>query len=170
MGPSPLTALAVVAALSGCSSKGDSGGEQPGDTALATQLWEFIQAESGSWASPEGWEGTQPINYRAESAHETHTVVKANPHAAATLGGDIVEGAILVSWDYRDGELIQISGMKKIPDYAPDDGDWFWARWAPIGNVRDAGAIGWCQNCHQGGVDFAWTGWISSGEGEDTAR
>ena len=60
-------------------------------------------------------------------------------------------GTLIVKENYStDEELNAITVMAKVKQFAPDDGNWFWANYAPDGTVRVSGQVSGCIECHSG--------------------
>jgi len=60
-------------------------------------------------------------------------------------------GTLIVKENYStDEELNAITVMAKVKQFAPDDGNWFWANYAPDGTVKVSGQVSSCIECHAG--------------------
>ena len=140
----PLLALSL--ALGAC------GDAAPSDEELTTEAWEAIQGYA-SWGQVDPWIGIQPSG----RAHGAYVQNWFNDAAEANHGGTIPDGGIAVKENYEtaDGrEPIAIFVMYKVEGYDPDNGDWFYARYAPDGTVDVAGQdAGSCAGCHNDGAD-----------------
>lgn len=164
-----LAALMLVAAA--CSS-GDEAAEQPSaddaepaamaespDTTDAA-LWAHLQDEGyTSWALWPGkgelYEGVEPHGMLLT------TYVNALALDALTNGsGSMPGGAVIVKENYTpEGTLAAITVMKKVPGYAPEHADWFWAKYFPDGTAEVSGRVEMCQVCHsaQRSADYLFT-------------
>jgi len=78
--------------------------------------------------------------------------------AIRTKAASYPEGAIIVKENYSpDGQKLDaITGMKKIKDYDPEHGDWFWAKYGPDGKVLAAGKLAGCTACHADAEEQDW--------------
>lgn len=142
----------------------DSGG--PSDEALAAGLWAAMDGYT-SWNQISTWEGIQPSH---DGTHGAYVQIWADDDALAALeaGEPVPDGAILVKEGYSDvdgtptGTLTapRVTAMQKIEGYAPDDGDWFWARYfGDTGEIDSiAGQSSACTGCHSADpdADYVW--------------
>ena len=150
---------AVALGLASCSDKAsedDTGGDA--DAALAAELWSDMDGYASWWQDAE-WTGIQPSD---DGTHGDYVQIWFNTAVADTLGaaagGDMPDGAILVKEGYDDEAGATVAGltaMRKIAGYAPDGGDWFWAKFDPAtGEVLKAGEDDSCSGCHLAGQDY----------------
>ena len=70
--------------------------------------------------------------------------------AIVNKAGGYPDGAIIVKENYApDGkQLGAITVMKKTKGFDPKNGDWFWAKYAPDGQVLAEGKVAGCIACH----------------------
>jgi mono/diheme cytochrome c family protein len=120
------------------------------DATHAEEIWQQLQ-EAGyqeSWSTVPG----KGKLYAGQPPHGAllTTYLNAPALSAAELTpGELPEGAILVKENYNaDEELTAVTVMEKRPGYAPEYGDWFWARYAPDGMVQASGQVASCLACH----------------------
>ncbi|MDX1647253.1 MAG: cytochrome P460 family protein [Longimicrobiales bacterium] len=107
-----------------------------------------------SGGEPHGRLLTTYVNAAAGSAIES---------SAATMPED----AVIVKENFMpDSTLVAVTVMYKHQGYAPDAGDWFWAKYAPDGSVDAAGRVTSCQECHVDGNDYV----LTDDFGADTAE
>jgi hypothetical protein len=131
----------------------------PEDIATAQALWTEIEGHQDTWpqpASKHGWvEGSMPHGSTQQyyqngddNSADGYTLIKRN------YGGqdEAMLGAVTV--------------MKKIAGYAPDTGDWFYAKFLPDGTpdmtpdgTAMVGQVGGCTSCHAGadGDDYLFS-------------
>jgi hypothetical protein len=140
-------AFLLLPLLAACATAGDLGEERSADDLLADEIWAEI-ADWTSWELPAGWTDT-PVE---SATHNGYVVTYFNDTLAGwDTTGDAPEGSISVKEGYASAdstELNNVMVMKKIPDYAPDAGDWFWATYAPDGEVKSSGSPSACTGCH----------------------
>jgi hypothetical protein len=61
------------------------------------------------------------------------------------------EGSIIVKENYDiDENLMALTIMAKVPGFDPENGDWFWARYSPDGEILAEGSLMGCITCHAG--------------------
>lgn len=70
-------------------------------------------------------------------------------------------GSVIVkeNFDSEDrGSLNGITVMKRVEGYDPENGDWYWARYSPSGDLTHAGKVAFCSDCHfdAGNDDFVF--------------
>jgi hypothetical protein len=69
-------------------------------------------------------------------------------------GTELPGGAIVVKENFMpDSSLAAITVMHKVPGYAPEAGDWFWAKYLPDGTAEAAGRVAGCTGCHGANAD-----------------
>lgn len=60
-------------------------------------------------------------------------------------------GSLIVKESFdANKKLTSIVVMAKVDGYNPDHGDWFWASYAPDGQIRAEGKPQGCIDCHLG--------------------
>ena len=137
-----LGTLAMAVLVAGCESDGSSKREGPtamgppfggpADMGRASSLWSAMSGYR-SWATYPGKEGWQD----GKSPHGKYLKYYINSVAASNPGTP-GNGAIIVKENYMaraSGSLGAITVMQKIQGYDPEDGDWFWVKFDPKGNV-----------------------------------
>lgn len=146
--------LVVVVALVGCSPAADEPLLEPlGAEGITTEmLWERITAESDytNYAFWPGHEGERPGQSPHGVLHRIYvnrTLLEALPAAdkMAPAGSIIVKDSMDAS-----GNLLNVTVMAKIEGYSPENGDWYWAMYAPDGMARAGGTLQGCISCHEG--------------------
>lgn len=118
----------------------------------AERLWERITVEApyesyGGWPLEEGIQPGQAPHGPFHRIYVNRTLRDAVPIADRTAP----YGSIVVKHNLDAGqELVGYTVMAKVEGYAPDTGEWFWARYEPDGSVYAAGAVQSCISCHAG--------------------
>ncbi len=137
----------------------------PDDVKRAESLWKSSMDGYTSWDPYPGLAGWQP----GKSPHGKvlkyyiNSVAARNPEKPG-------RGSILVKENYgmEAGPLMAVTVMQKVRGYDPENGDWFWAKFAPNGDIMTnekgmklAGRVAkgmakGCIACHgnAGGGDF----------------
>ena len=63
--------------------------------------------------------------------------------------GTLSAGSIIVKENYMpDKKLAAVTVMYKVAGYNPEAADWFWAKYAPDGNIEAEGKATACISCH----------------------
>jgi hypothetical protein len=65
--------------------------------------------------------------------------------------GEAPDGAVAVKDAFADeagANIADITVMQKRAGYDPDNGDWFYAQYAPDGTPMASGAVAMCVGCH----------------------
>ena len=126
------------------------------DDDQASMLWAEISGYS-SWVQHEQWEGVVSSD---DGTHGAYVQIWFNEPVEQTVAGQgtdtMPDGAILVKEGYDDAAGTPVNGvtaMKKIPGFAPENGDWFWASYEPDGTVKSSGSVAFCIGCHAVGQD-----------------
>jgi len=136
------------------------------DVAYAESLWRSQLANYESWSPYPGYEGWQPGNspHGKVLRYYINDVAKRNSDRPGY-------GSIIVKENYsqeRQDALVAVTVMQKIKGYDPENGDWFWIKYGPNGEVLKnpkgmklagrvaKGANQGCIACHSnaGGGDF----------------
>jgi hypothetical protein len=89
----------------------------------------------------------------ADSFSEGAVLMKEN-HMPTGVDVGMMEQQAAV--DDFDGDLAAWTFMVKVPGYAPDSGDWFWAKINADGSLAAAGSPGGCVGCHSQVEDNDW--------------
>ncbi len=134
--------------------------DQPDTTARA--VWAHLQqadyAEQWSfWPDREPYyEGGEPHGMLLNTYlnHAAMEAVEGMGDAATTGMLELPAGAMVVKENYQpDSTLVATTVMYKAEGYAPDVGDWFWAKYGPEGGVQAAGHAQGCIDCHSQAAD-----------------
>lgn len=120
------------------------------------------QAQYRNWAS---LPGVPADGYPGNSPHGEKVKLYVNRTAAAGQD-EFRNGSILVkeNYDASGDNLMAITVMYRSESYAPEAGDWYWAKYEPDGrvsamnNMRVSGRVGMCIDCHRSaeGNDFVF--------------
>jgi hypothetical protein len=125
------------------------------DDASAALLWSLVTNTSDfeAWPFWPGYEGLQP----GQSPHGAFHEVYISPGLAVALPlGDRTApaGSVIVKENYTgEKQVAGFSVMAKVPGYAPETGDWFWAMYRPDGTPAASGKLKGCIDCHAGMKD-----------------
>ncbi|MFW5688095.1 MAG: cytochrome P460 family protein [Spirochaetota bacterium] len=122
------------------------------DEVSPDRLWDRITEEAPytSYAQWPGESGVQPGQAPHGPFHRI-LVNKVLLDAVPVSGAIAPHGSIIVKENLNAGqELTGYTVMAKVDGYAPEDGDWYWARYLPDGTVAAAGAVESCIVCHAG--------------------
>ena len=118
-------------------------------------LWERITSEA-DYNSYSFWpehENIQP----GQSPHGAYHKIFINKVLSRALPSKdriLPEGSIIVKENLTSQKSLDaITVMVKVKDYNPDNGDWFWAKYTPEGEVLAEGTPKGCVSCHQGMED-----------------
>lgn len=119
-------------------------------------LWSYITKDSPytKWPMYPGKEAF----YKGTMPHGAllTTYVTNNAHKAINdKTGILPNRTIVVKENYMpDKTLAAVTVMYKVPGYNPGDGDWFWAKYSPNGEIAEggmaAGKVPMCIACHSG--------------------
>jgi hypothetical protein len=118
-------------------------------------LWKRFTADSDyrtytSWPGYDGMRLGQAPHGPFHKIFINRTLAKALPLPAKTAP----EGSIVVKESYTTEKVMTgYTVMAKVKGFAPDSGDWFWAKYDPQGKVQAAGAAKGCIACHAGMKD-----------------
>jgi hypothetical protein len=152
----PILLFLGIIIITGCSGKPEP--ELPSltvDEISAERLWERISEESPykNYSFWPGHEGLLP----GQAPHGVYHKVYINRILNEQLpiaGLSAPEGSIIVKENFTvDEEPAAITVMVKVKDFAPDSGDWFWARYNPDGTAGPSGLVQSCLDCHSGVAD-----------------
>lgn len=120
------------------------------DEISGERLWQRITVDEDYktypfWPGHEGLQMGQSPHGRYNSVYVTPEVIAALPIESKTAP----YGTIIVKENYSaDKEFAMFTLMAKIEGYDPENGDWFWAKYDPEGNVLAEGQLQGCINCH----------------------
>jgi hypothetical protein len=126
------------------------------DSELAADLLTAIDGWE-TWTSAPGWDDVQPTPPR--SPHGSFVEIRANATALTDWegNGDLAADSIVVKalHSAADGSTPtgRVYAMWKVPGYAPETGDWFWAVYDD-GVASTTGAPAGCTGCHGTGADY----------------
>ncbi|MFT7678232.1 MAG: hypothetical protein ACI8QC_002218 [Planctomycetota bacterium] len=145
-----LAAALAFAAVSACASLGT-----PEDQSAGASLWREI-ADHQEWGQFEKHPGRQ----RGKRPHGTFVASYINDIAAGDQTNPPM-GSVIVKESYSsEGQALpnNLTVMKRIEGYDPDNGDWFWARFDADGALTHSGKVGMCADCHfdAGNDDFVF--------------
>jgi hypothetical protein len=134
--------------FSACASLGT-----PEDQDQGAVLWGEMDGYE-AWASFAGHEGME----LGLGPHGKFVTTTINDVAAADPAA-LAPGSIVVKGNYATEDpssLEALTVMKIIPGYDPENGDWYWARYTPKGEMTHAGKVSMCIDCHfdADGEDF----------------
>ncbi len=142
--------LAASALALACKSLGT-----PEDQERAASLQAAISGHEqwGSFLDYEGWQ-------KGRSPHGKYIRTFINSVAEASPG-DLPNGSIIVKENFSkqdESTLTALTVMQRIKDFDPENGDWFWARYSPSGELTHSGSVSMCINCHTnaGGDDLVF--------------
>ncbi len=116
------------------------------------RLWSRITEEAPfeTYSFWPGDEGVQPGQAPHGPFHRIF-VNKALYDAVPIPSQEAPDGSIIVKENLDTSqELTGYTVMAKVEGFAPERGDWYWARYLPDGTVAAAGAIESCIVCHAG--------------------
>jgi hypothetical protein len=61
----------------------------------------------------------------------------------------MADGSIIVKENYTpDKQLAAVTVMYKVKGYHPAEGNWFWAKYRPDGDIEASGKLESCIKCH----------------------
>ena len=165
---------ALLLSLGGCTSGEQQAAESEIDTiggrladamgrplpdTTASSLWIYLERVSygDAWAL---WPGMGEL-YGGSEPHGLllTTYVNSAAHEAADAhAGEMPRGAIVVKEAHLPThELDNITVMYKVEGYAPEHGNWFFAKYLPDGTVEAEGRVETCRECHMEGPDYIRT-------------
>jgi len=102
----------------------------PGDVQRAETLWRTTLRNYRSWPTPAGFAGWQ----KGKRPHGKALRYFVNPIAARDFTAN---GALIVKENYmaENGKLVAVTIMQKIPNYDPENQNWFWVKYGPNGEI-----------------------------------
>lgn len=159
------SALALVATVAAAQ---EFGGEE--DQAYADELWQIMLEQNVA--------GDDAIQAYPYPGTDPHGMMLETFYTDATVDGHA--GALVIKRNYgpegvtvdqvlgsREEHLAAVTIMfRRSEGYAPDSGDWFWAKYLPDGTLDQtpggapmAGKVQGCISCHSGaeGDDYLFT-------------
>ncbi|MFP4623090.1 MAG: cytochrome P460 family protein, partial [Gemmatimonadota bacterium] len=82
---------------------------------------------------------------------------------------ELPSGSIIVKDNFEpDSTMASVTVMYKVEGYAPDAGDWFWAKYGPEGEVQASGHAQACLECHsEAAADHDYLMTAMAGQGGD---
>jgi hypothetical protein len=90
------------------------------------------------------------------SVHGSHVQIWLNGDALDTIeaaeGADLPAGAMIVKQGYNDADGTDLGDLTVM--YKDADFGWFWYSEGADGEVKEAGDVAMCSNCHSGGQDM----------------
>ena len=134
-------AFGAISLIAACASLGT---EEDQSTAgvLRTEMEGYQQ-----WAQFEGYPGIQKSKSKVHGKYVA-TYINA---IAARNPTDLAFGSIIVKANYAKKDVSTLKSttvMKRIEGYDPENGDWFWARYAADGELTHSGKVSMCLDCH----------------------
>ncbi len=107
----------------------------------------------GSFPDYEGWQ-------KGKSPHGKYIRTFINS-VAEVSPEDLPNGSIIVKANFSkqdESTLSALTVMQRIKDFDPENGDWFWARYSPSGELTHSGSVSMCIDCHTnaGGDDLVF--------------
>jgi hypothetical protein len=152
-----LVLICTALLLPGCSERGTErrASELPplgAEEISGEVLWERIKQESSYPEYPywPGHEGMQP----GQAPHGPYHRIFINPRLHTALPIEerrVPHGGIIVKENYTgEQNLNSLTVMAKVEGYAPDKGNWFWAKYSPEGDIQAQGTPPPCISCHAG--------------------
>jgi hypothetical protein len=129
-------------------------------------LWGWLQ--KSNYTKWNGADGKAPDFQKGESPHGALIKIYVSAKAATDLKG-LPNGSVIVKENYSpDKKLMAITVMHRATGYDPKNGDWYYAKYMPGGEIAKtppemksmpiAGKFNMCIKCHSGadGDDFAF--------------
>ncbi len=122
----------------------------------AKALWSYITKDS-PYTEWRMWPDKKAL-YMGTVPHGAllTTYVNGGARKAVIQGAGVMpNGAIIVKENYRpDKEMVAVTVMYKVAGQDPKNGDWFWAKYSPKGDIMVAGCAPMCIACHSGRKQF----------------
>lgn len=124
----------------------------------AGDFWNYITKEN-PYLGYQHWPGKTGF-YKGQAPHGAILRTFVNPKAYLAIGGRTGEfppGSIIVKENYSPQlQLAAVTTMYKVKGYDPAQGDWFWVKYGPRGEVQKSGMVKGCINCHSAKKDNDW--------------
>mgnify|MGYP006302660621 CR=1 FL=1 len=115
-------------------------------------LWQRI-TEGSDYHNYRYWPGHEGRN-PGQAPHGPYHEIFINHHIFSALPIDdrtVPHGGIIVKENYTGEEVLNsLTVMAKVEGFAPDSGNWFWAKYGPDGEIQAQGTPGPCITCHAG--------------------
>ncbi len=107
-----------------------------------------------TWAQPTGWSGPAPS---CDGTHGPLVDIWTNAVAADALAAGtnpLPDGATLIKQGYDEDGVTprNLTVMRKLTGFDPDNGDWFWGQYDADGAELASGAVSGCTGCHGASV------------------
>jgi len=135
-----LASTVTLGILAACASLGT-----PEDQDAAASLWSEMDGHR-DWGFFSGHEGVN----EGKSPHGKYIAVYINDVASSNQTNPPF-GSILVKENYKttdESTLTNLTVMKRVEGYDPENGDWFWARYTKDGELTHSGKVSMCFDCH----------------------
>lgn len=119
--------------------------EMPGPDAKS--LWKHITDESPytGWGYWQDHQGLQ----KGDAPHAPQHKVFVNEQGRSSEKIPANFGTIIVKENIgNDNKLKALTVMYKVKDYNTKAGDWFWAKYSPMGKADKSGKVKGCIGCH----------------------
>ncbi len=129
--------------------------DQAKQAAFAKKFWDYLQ-ESDYQEKWSRWPGHEEEFIEGTAPHGAFLKVYVNDKVTGNVE-DPPAKSIIVKENYNEQkELVAITPMYRVgEDYAPDNNDWYWAKYKPDGtlfemnNMKVSGRVKGCIECHQ---------------------
>ncbi len=157
--------LLCLSLVSGCQKQNEAPPTQPADQKAAAlpdadgrTLIEFITVTQDyrQWPMFPGKEAL----YQGQHPHGAYLTTYVSPAVLAALqskSGKLPDGAIIVKENFSpEKELAAVTVMYRRTGYNPEEGDWFWLKFAPDKTVLAEGRVDGCINCHRAVQNNDW--------------
>lgn len=152
-----IAAVAALLFLGGCAEEEVARDLPPleADEVSGDVLWERIAVETDYtnypfWPDHDG----MMLGQAPHGAFHRIFITPGLREALPIDDNTVPDGSIIVKENYSSEEtLTALTVMAKVRGFAPNTGDWFWARYTPEGAVQAEGMVGSCVSCHVGMQD-----------------
>lgn len=105
------------------------------------------------------------VLYPGKHPHGSLLITYVSPKTLLALEskqGRLPDGTIIVKENYNlQNKLQATTVMYRLDGYNPEDGDWFWLKYAPDQTILEEGKLEGCIKCHQA---VKSNDWIFSGK------
>ena len=155
------------ASRAGAAAQGSTTRSSKAPKTFEQKLWDFIiQGKYRNWAPVPGQSDKM---YEGQSPHGAYLKMYLSRSAAGSPK-DLPDKSIVIKENYGPDmrQLMAITVMFRAKGYNPQAGDWYWVKYlpngrvdqkaTPNGNVRLAGRVNGCIECHSGaaGGDYVF--------------